>query len=150
MFAKLSILSISLLFAGAFSGFAQQKGEVIVIKDTLITLMQQARMGTNISTGNTASSNTTTTDRNSATRSIARGFRVQIYSGSSRNDAYAEQARFQRMFRNIDTYVSYDEPNYRVKVGDFRSRSEAQELMQSLRNQFNNVFLFQEDIFVYQ
>src|SRR5690606_41728470 len=70
-------------------------------------------------------------------------------SGASRNEAYAEQARFQQLYRDIDTYISYEEPNYRVKVGDFRGRSEATRLMQSLRGQFNNVFIFTEDIFVY-
>jgi len=75
---------------------------------------------------------------------------VQVFAGSSRSDAYAEQARFRRLYKDIDTYVSYDEPNYRVKVGDFRSRADASTFMRTLKSQFSNVFIFTEDIFVYQ
>ncbi|WP_257669353.1 SPOR domain-containing protein [Parapedobacter tibetensis] len=126
---------------------AQQKGKVEIIADPLINLMQRNRMGTNI-TANPGSK--TVVDKKNATRSKAMGFRVQIYSGSNRTEAYAEQARFKKLYKDIDTYVSYDEPNYRVKVGDFRSRGEAQNLMQGLRKQFNNVFIFTEEIYIYQ
>lgn len=45
--------------------------------------------------------------------------------------------------------MTYDEPNYRVKVGDFRNRAEATKFMRELRGQYNNVFVFTEDIWVY-
>jgi len=83
------------------------------------------------------------------TRGTALGFRVQIYSGPSRNEAYAAQARFQQQYENIATYVSYTQPNYRVKVGDFRSRSEAQAFMREVRKSFPTVFLFTEQVVVY-
>lgn len=133
-----------------FSGteaFAQQRGTVDVVADPLISLMQRSRKGTNITS---VSPSRPSVDRENGTRTTTMGFRVQIYSGADRSEAYAEQARFKSLYRGIDTYLSYEEPNYRVKVGDFRSRSEAQNLMQGLRKQFNNVFVFTEEIFVYQ
>ena len=129
------------------AGYAQKRGEVEIVADPLISLMQRNRMGTNITA---TSVGKTTVDKKNATRTTAMGFRVQIYSGSNRTEAYAEQARFIKLYKDIDTYVSYEEPNYRVKVGDFRSRGEAQNLMQGLRKQFNNVFIFTEEIYVYQ
>lgn len=138
-----------ILFLGfsSMAGFAQQRGRVEIVADPLISLMQRSRKGTNI----TATAPTRVpVDKETATRTTAMGFRVQIYSGSDRSEAYAEQARFKRLYKDIDTYLSYEEPNYRVKVGDFRSRSEAQNLMQGLRKQFNNVFVFTEEIYVYQ
>lgn len=128
-------------------GYAQQRGSVEVIADPLIGLMQRHRMGTAI-TATTGSK--PAVDKKNATRITTMGFRVQIYSGADRSEAYAEQARFQKLYKDMDTYVTYEEPNYRVKVGDFRSRSEAQSLMQGLRKQFNNVFVFTEEIYVYQ
>jgi len=137
-------LLVCLACAGAY---AQQKGRVEVVADPLINLMQRSRKGTNI----TATSETEpVVDKKNATRTKAMGFRVQIYSGSSRSQAYAEQARFRKLYKGIDTYVTYEEPNYRVKVGDFRARSEAQRLMEGLRRQFSNVFIFTEEIYVYQ
>lgn len=137
------------LFLGVscMGAFAQHRGTVEVVADPLISLMQRNRKGTNI----TATSPTRTpVDKENATRTTAMGFRVQIYSGSDRSAAYAEQARFKQLYKGIDTYLSYEEPNYRVKVGDFRSRNEAEDLMQGLRRQFNNVFVFTEEIYVYQ
>ena len=147
MVKKGSVFVAFLLFFSCTISFAQRSGEVEVVADPLISLMQRSRKGTGIT------ANTTTkqvVDKNDATRTTAMGFRVQIYSGSDRSDAYAEQARFKKLYKDIDTYLSYEEPNYRVKVGDFRSRSEAQDLMQGLRTQFNNVFVFTEEIYVYQ
>lgn len=126
---------------------AQQRGNVEVVADPLISLMQRHRVGTNI-TATTGSK--PAVDKKNATRTTTMGFRVQIYSGADRSAAYAEQARFKTLYKDIDTYINYEEPNYRVKVGDFRSRSEAQSLMQGLRKQFNNVFVFTEEIYVYQ
>ncbi len=143
---KLGFACICLMVLG-LSGYAQQKGEVEIVADPLIALMQRNRMGTNISATPTARP---PVDKKNATRTTAMGFRVQIYAGTNRSEAYAEQARFKRLYKDIDTYVSYEEPNYRVKVGDFRSRNEAQDLMQGLRKQFDNVFVFTEEIYVYQ
>lgn len=126
--------------------FSQQRGNVEVVADPLISLMQRSRKGTHITATSPAKP---PVDKETATRTTAMGFRVQIYSGSDRSEAYAEQARFKGLYKDIDTYLSYDEPNYRVKVGDFRSRGEAQDLMQGLRKQFNNVFVFTEEIYVY-
>lgn len=148
MVRKSIFLSCALLISLCVTGYAQRKGEVEVVADPLIALMQRYRTGTNIAanTGNKAP----VVDKKNATRTTTMGFRVQIYSGANRTEAYAEQARFKRLYKDLDTYVSYEEPNYRVKVGDFRSRGDAQELMQGLRKQFNSVFVFTEEIYVYQ
>ncbi len=136
---------LMLCMCAAFWAKAQNRGELKVYKDSLITVMQEYRSGKRSFTKAPAPSE----DRNPATRTTARGFRVQVFLGSNRNEAYAEQARFKRLYPDIDTYITYEEPNYRVKVGDFRSRAEAQRLMEGLKHQFSNVFLFTETIFIY-
>lgn len=130
--------------------FAQKKGQLEVVKDPLIGVLQHYRSAIAAGRDPGRSTSGEMADRSHLTRTVTRGFRVQIFLGPSRREAYAEQARFQQLFKNIDTYVTYEEPNYRVKVGDFRSRREAERLMQGLRDQFSNVFIFTEDIFVYQ
>src|SRR5690606_39390579 len=89
-------------------------------------------------------------EKKSGKRVKVRGFRVQVFSGRNRSDAYAVQARFQRSYKDIGAYVTYEEPNYRVKVGDFRSRSEATNFMRELRSQYTNVFVFTEDVWAYE
>jgi hypothetical protein len=53
------------------------------------------------------------------------GSRYQIFQGSSRNDAYTTNANFLNLFPDMPTYVLYEPPNFKVRVGDFRFRFEA-------------------------
>ncbi len=146
-----------LILCFAYIGFslatkAQQAGVVEVQKDTLISLLQHFRADHEINpvAPRMVSLGARPVDRSKATRVKKRGFRVQIYSGNNRNEAYAVQSRFRNEYGDIDSYISYDEPNYRVKVGDFTSRAVANNFMRELRSQYSNVFVFQEDIWVWE
>jgi len=55
-----------------------------------------------------------------------RGYRVQVYNGPDRNKATKIKLDFMRRFPNIRTYLTYVSPHFRVKVGDFRTRSDAE------------------------
>lgn len=131
---------------------AQESSAVAVNRDTLIAILQSFRAENEINpvAARTISLGSKPVDRSKATRVRKKGFRVQIYSGNNRNEAYATQNRFKSQFSDIDSYINYDEPNYRVKVGDFTSRSEANNFMQVLRSQYSSVFVFQEDIWVWE
>ncbi|TYR37358.1 SPOR domain-containing protein [Sphingobacterium phlebotomi] len=145
-----------LIFGFILIGLAQlskaQSGIVEVDKDSLINLLQEFRAenGINPTTARMVSLGSKVVDKKSGKRVKVRGFRVQIFSGSSRGDAYAVQSKFQTSYKDIGSYVTYDEPNYRVKVGDFRSRSEATNFMRELRTQYSNVFVFTEDVWAYE
>lgn len=141
--------AICLLFVQAKG---QESNNVIIQQNSLITLLQNFRAlhEINPTTARLISLGTKPVDKSKATRVKRKGFRVQIYAGSNRSEAYAMQARFKNQFSNMDTYISYSEPNYRVKVGDFRSRSQATEFMNSIRTQYKSVFIFQEDIWVWE
>ena len=150
------MLQKGLILSLAFIGFMQvgkaQTGIVEVQKDTLISLLQEFRAenGINPTVARTVSLGERSATKTTGKRVKVRGFRVQIFAGSGRNDAYAVQARFQKTYKDVGSYVTYDEPNYRVKVGDFRSRTEANNFMRELRSQYSNVFVFTEDIWAYE
>lgn len=74
------------------------------------------------------------------------GFRVQIFSGLERQLAYAEQAKFKIRFPAYNVYISYLQPNYRVRVGDFRTRLEAEKFMNELKRVYSSMFIFSETI----
>ncbi|TDS14911.1 SPOR domain-containing protein [Sphingobacterium paludis] len=150
-----------MLYKGLILGFVlvacvqisnAQTGVVEVQKDSLIGVLQQYRAenGINPTTARMVSLGSKVVDKKNAKRVKVRGFRVQIFSGSSRNEAYAVQSRFQNAYKDMGSYVTYNEPNYRVKVGDFRSRAEATNFMRVLRSQYSNVFVFTEDIWAYE
>jgi len=121
------------VFLPALAG-AQTRGTVQVIKDPLIdTLMtRRASLNKGISTG--GSEETTS------------GYRVQIFFGSSRQAAYDAQAKFNEEYPEMRTYIIYNEPNFKVRAGDFRTRLEAQKLVQEIRPMFNSLFIIQEKI----
>lgn len=78
--------------------------------------------------------------------SSSNGYRIQIFSGSDRKAAYNVQARFQKRFPAIRTYLSYRDPNFKVKVGDFRSRLEAEKMVEEMRHAFNGPSIIPEKI----
>lgn len=144
------ILSVVFFFALVSLSNAQEK--VTVEKDTLIDLLQQYRAyyAINPTSSTTVSLEPKPIDKSKATRVKVRGFRVQIYSGSSRGEATDVQNAFIRQNPDIGAYLDYVEPNYRVKVGDFTSRSSASEYMRTLRSKYSNVFVFVEDVWVWR
>jgi len=61
------------------------------------------------------------------------GYRIQIYSGSKRTIANQVKAAFMVEYREERAYLSYIQPYFKVRVGNFRSKAEAIKLYESLR-----------------
>ena len=116
---------------------AQTRGTVEVIKDPLIDTLA-ARRGMLKVTG--------VSPLSAAGATSSYGYRVQIYNGSSRKEAYNVQARFLDEHVGMRTYIRYDEPNYKIRAGDFRSRLEAEKLMQELRGSYTGLFIIRDKI----
>ena len=76
----------------------------------------------------------------------ANGYRVQIFFGSNRQAAYSAQAKFKDEYPELRTYITYIEPNFKVRVGDFRTRLEAQKLQSELTQMFSSLFIIPEKI----
>lgn len=68
------------------------------------------------------------------------GYRVQIFDDNNprtaRQEAERRHALMAKDFPQIKSYVTFNSPYWRVKVGDFRSRSEAEAAMAELRHAF--------------
>lgn len=114
--------------------FSQTRGKVVVVKDPLIDTLMARR--TSLNKGVSTGVNEETTS----------GYRVQIFFGSSRQAAYDAQAKFNEEYPEMRTYIIYNEPNFKVRAGDFRTRLEAQKLLQEIRPMFNSLFIIQEKI----
>lgn len=76
----------------------------------------------------------------------ANGYRVQIYSGTSREDANNARSRSYALFPDITPHIAYVQPNFRVKVGDFIDRLEAQRVYAALLAEFPNALVLPERI----
>ncbi len=115
------MLLLAMLFLSGIS-FAQTRGEVEVIKDPRIDTLIAHRL--------------------LAIKSSS----AKFFISSDRNETYAKQAMFNQMYPELRTYIVYQEPNYKIKAGDFRSRLEAQKLIKDLRPQFPTLFIVSEKI----
>lgn len=62
----------------------------------------------------------------------ARGYRVQIYSGNDRAKATHIKIDFIRRFPGIRTYMTYVSPQFRVKIGDYRTRADAEKMYEQV------------------
>ena len=57
-----------------------------------------------------------------------KGYRVHIYCGNDRLKANEIKIDFIRRYPTTHTYLTYIQPQFRVKVGDFKTRAEAEKL----------------------
>lgn len=74
-----------------------------------------------------------------------RGFRVQIFSGSLQA-AREVRAKARRSTGDWPVYLSSMPPNYRVSIGDFRTRWEAQKVQDAWMNAFPMAIVIPMDI----
>ena len=67
------------------------------------------------------------------------GYRVQIAAlsgANSRNQAFDLKRRFKAEYPDIEVYIIFTEPNFRVKVGDFTSKLDAYVFMQRIKDTY--------------
>ncbi len=60
------------------------------------------------------------------------GYRVQICFDSDKNLVDQMRAKFINQYPKIDTYITFDAPNFNLKVGDFRTQIEAEKLKEKI------------------
>lgn len=78
-------------------------------------------------------------------KSRVTGYRIQLFTG---NKQTADRIRAQYMQLNhpYPIYMVFEMPNYKIQVGDFRDRLEAEGARESLMNSFNGAFLVKSPI----
>ena len=77
------------------------------------------------------------------------GYRVRIFFDNKQNARSASEAamgRFQSAYPGHGVYRSFASPYFKVTVGDFRTKSEAMQLMRSLKSDFPSAFVVKENI----
>ena len=77
------------------------------------------------------------------------GYRVRIFNDNKQNSRGASEAamgRFKGMYPGIAAYRTYTNPFFKVTVGDFRTKSEAMQLLQQVKGSFPSAFIVKETI----
>jgi len=77
------------------------------------------------------------------------GYRIQIFFDSgnkSKANATKVSDEFRAIYPDQPVYLSFKEPYYRLRVGDFRSRLDAEGFLRELRKDWPNAFTIKEKI----
>lgn len=74
------------------------------------------------------------------------GYRIKIHFGADKNQAYEVKKKFSEKFPNVPAYAKYDQPNFNIRVGDFRTKLEAYKFLKEVQVEFPSAFLVQDDI----
>jgi len=67
-------------------------------------------------------------------------YKIQIFSGKS-EEAKKTLSDFKREYSNIDGTIIFNTPNYKVMVGNFKTRIEAERNLADIKKRYKSVFL---------
>ena len=77
------------------------------------------------------------------------GYRVRIFfdnKQTARTESEETLKRFETMYHDVKAYRTYANPYFKVTVGDFRTKSEAMELLSRIKREFPSAFVVKENI----
>jgi hypothetical protein len=65
------------------------------------------------------------------------GFRVQVITTNKRGEANEAKAKVMQLYPDFRTYLDFQAPYFKVRIGDFKTREEASELRDKLSSVFS-------------
>lgn len=77
------------------------------------------------------------------------GYRIQIFFDSGNNSkrgAMSAKAVFITKYPDVEAYIIFQEPYYKVRVGDFRTRMEAEGFLEIIINEYPNAYRVNDNI----
>ncbi len=72
------------------------------------------------------------------------GYRLRIFSAkgnNARNKALETKSKFMKQYSDINSYLTYKTPNFKILVGDFRTKSEAEKFRRKIEKDFPGAFI---------
>jgi len=81
-----------------------------------------------------------------ARRNIA-GYRIQVINTSDRNAAISAKTKIYQLYPELKAYLLYQAPYFRLRVGNFKDKEDAEDYRKSLSREFpNSVFLVRDTV----
>ena len=78
--------------------------------------------------------------------SAVQGYRVQIIASTVRKTVLDAKVTFSDQYSAIKTYILYQQPYFKLRVGDFETRIEAIQFLNKINDVFPSAFIVQDDI----
>ncbi len=70
--------------------------------------------------------------RKSAPKKIVSGFRIQTTISGEASDCQRSRIELQKLFPDLKTYIIHEFPFYKLRIGDFTSKKDAENFMKIL------------------
>lgn len=117
---KLPLLTLFILLSTLFNAQTNGKG-IVIVKDKKIDALIQ--------------------NKSNVKRISTSGYRVQIYFSSNKNELNEVRLKFIKSYPRIETYITYDAPNYFLRVGDYADRNDAERFKKEIFREFPDNFI---------
>ncbi len=83
---------------------------------------------------------------NESTKNKIKGYRVQIHFGPDKSKALEIKTKFSAKYSNIPSYLDYQQPYFKIRIGDFRTKLEAYKVLQEISSEFPGAFIVNDNI----
>lgn len=77
---------------------------------------------------------------------IGQGYRIQIANSSNREDVFNKKGEVYKYFRDFKGYIVYDQPYYKLRIGDFKTKLEARKYLDEIIAVFPTAFIVADEI----
>ena len=124
----ITLLLSFLVFMAHAQSSRDGKGMVTVMRDSSIELLLRRNAALN------------------ETRQSMTGYRAQIYFGTDRTKASEMKTEFKKDHPDIEVYLVYQQPNFKVRVGDYKTRLEAVKAMQLISAIYPTSFIVKDEV----
>ncbi len=69
-------------------------------------------------------------------------YKIQLFYGANLNEANKVKDKYESLFSEWKSDIVFETPNYKVWVGSFRNRLEAERAFTRLHNEFKSAIIF--------
>jgi hypothetical protein len=77
---------------------------------------------------------------------LADGYRLQIMFSNDRNEAYNAKSKLYKQFPRESCYVIYEQPYYKLRVGDYINRFEATDMLNQMLSTYTGAFIVKDKV----
>ena len=74
------------------------------------------------------------------------GYRVKIHFSADKSKMKEAQLKFANKYSDVISYEDYQQPNWVVNVGDFKTKLEAYELLKRIKEDFPYAFIVKSKV----
>jgi len=74
------------------------------------------------------------------------GYRIKIHFGVDKDAANSVKNKFSARFSEYNTHEEYQQPNWVILVGDYKTKLEAFQSLKKIQSEFPNAFIVKDKI----